>query len=225
MIIILLKNNRKRLFLFTSYDFKPLKTDIDMKYVLFILFFCSNCFYTNAQTRQGEVLSQEYCKQITEYYCKQYIVDEVLQVPDRKSVGIYIHPITAAKSGELTTVLYQCDSLHKKGLVFAFWNDYSTGIILPFKGYGFYNLDFEQAKELLNSLESLVDQENKILDDTPGNLVYKSDDLTFLFYNRIGDFGSCKGIRVWWKTFDSDWTVTNLQTTIKRFRKFFNSTK
>lgn len=192
-----------------------------MKTIPAIIFFSAIGLSSYAQTRQGDILSQERCKEITEYYCKQYIVDEVLKIPDRQSVGVYIYAITAAKSGELTTVLYQCNSLNKKGVVFAFWNDYSTGIVLPYKGFGFYGLDFDQAKELFNNLESLMDQDNKILDVDIGNLAYRSDDLTFLLYNKTADLGSSRAIRVWWKTFDSDWNQSNLRTTIKRFRKFF----
>jgi hypothetical protein len=169
-------------------------------------------------------MSQERCKEITEYYCKQYIVDEILKIPDRQSIGVYIYAITAAKSGEITTVLYECPSLNKKGVVFAFWNDYSNGILPSIKGYGFYNLELEDAKELFNHLESLMDKENKILTEYTGNLAYKSNDLTFLFYNS-GDVLIANPIRVWYNTFDSNWTQSNLRTTIKRFRKFFGLEK
>lgn len=185
--------------------------------------FCSILLFS--QTRQGDILSQERCKEITEYYCKQYIVEDILKVPDKQSIGVYIYAITAAKSGELTTVLYQCDEFNKKGLVFAFWNDYSANSVTSYKGYGLYHLDFEQAGKLLNELESIVGSKNKILDEPIGNLVYRSDELTFLFYNKQTEFGFKPVIRVWWNNFDSDWTISNLETTIKRFRKFFGLAK
>ena len=196
-----------------------------MKHLSFLAALLIFCYSVHSQTRQGDILSQERCKEITEYYCKQYIVDDILQIPDRKSTGVHISAITAAKSGELTTVLYQCNSLNKKGVVFTFWNDYATDIALPYKGYGFYGLDFDQAKELFSNLEMVLAQDNNILDENMGNLVYKSDDLTFLIYNKNGEFGSSKAIRVWWKTFDSDWTIKNLETTIKRFKVFFGLAK
>lgn len=185
--------------------------------------FCSILLFS--QTRQGDILSQERCKEITEYYCKQYIVEDILKVPDKQSIGVYIYAITAAKSGELTTVLYQCDEFNKKGLVIAFWNDYSANSVTSYKGYGLYHLDFEQAGKLLNELESIVGSKNKILDEPIGNLVYRSDELTFLFYNKQTEFGFKPVIRVWWNNFDSDWTISNLETTIKRFRKFFGLAK
>jgi hypothetical protein len=195
-----------------------------MKFILINLLLCSLYLASSSQTTQGDILSQEKCKAITEYYCKQYIIDEVLKVPDRQQVEVYISPITAAKSGELTTVLYHCNALNKKGVVFAFWNDYYTTSILPYKGLGFSNLDLEQAKKLFSNLESLMDQDNKILSNAEGNLAYKVDELTFLFCNSELMVGN-KPIRVWYKTFDSDWNQTNLRTTIKRFRKFFNISK
>lgn len=194
--------------------------------ILIIIIFFSG-LSTFAQTRQGDIMSQERCKEITEYYSKQYIIDEILKVQDRQSIGVYIDAITAAKSGELTTVLYQCDALNKKGLVFVFWNDFWTESTLPYKGFGFYDLEMDKANELFIQLETLMNQKNKVdaLNYSNGNIVYKSDDLTFLFYSKSIDLGSIIAVRVWYKMFDSDWTKTNLQTTIKRFRKFFDLTK
>ena len=65
-----------------------------------------------------------------------------------------------------------------------------------------------------------MNQPNKVLEYSMGNLVYKTEDLTFLFFKP--DFEvTTSNIRVWWKDFDSEWNQGNLQTTIKRFRKFF----
>ena len=193
-----------------------------MKSTPIILILCLFYFHSSGQTRGG-VLSQEDSKKITEYYCKQYIVDEVLRIPDRQSIDVYIDAITASTSGEITTVLYECSSLQKKGVVFAFWNDY-IDIRLPYKGYGFYNVEFEKAKKLFHDLEALMNQENRILTNSNGNLVFKSEDITFLFYNSNSVFDNLP-IRVWYKTFDSDWNQGNFRRTIKRFRKFFKLTK
>ena len=189
-----------------------------MKTISTILVICLFCFSSFGQTRGG-VLSQEESKKITEYYCKQYIVDEVLKIPDRQAVEVYIDAITASTSGEITTVLYECSSLQKKGVVFAFWNDYIDKL-LPYKGFGFCNLEFEKANVLFNDLVAVLNQENLILSNITGNLVFKSDDVTLLFSNS-GSFISKRTIRVWYDKFDSDWNQANLKTTIKRFRKFF----
>jgi hypothetical protein len=192
-----------------------------MKSIIAIFILGFICTASYGQTTEGAEFSQERCKKITEYYCKQYIVDEVLEVPGLlQGVEVYICPITAAKSGELTTVLYQCKPLHKQGVVFAFWNDYYLKSEQPYKGLGFYNLDIDKAKELFDNLESLMIQDHRILSEEFGNVVYKSGELTFLFYNSdllAGD----KPVRVWYGLFDSDWNQTTLLTTIMQFRHFF----
>ena len=193
-----------------------------MKTIPIILILCILYCSSSGQTRGG-VLSQEESKKITEYYCKQYIVDEVLKIPDRQSIEVYIDAITASTSGEITTVLYKCSSLKKKGVVLAFWNDY-IDILLPYKGFGFCNLEIEKANILFNDLEALMNQENLILANITGNKVFKSDNITLLFSNS-GSFLGKRTIRVWFDKFDSDWNQANLKTTIRRFRKFFNLTK
>lgn len=179
--------------------------------------------FSFGQTTQGGVLSQENSKEISEYYCKQFIVDEILKVPTGQPIRITIDVITAAKSGELATVLYECSTLQKAGLVFAFWNGLWNGIS-PYKGFGFYGFNFDDAKELLDSLEYLMNKGFTSPTSDSWNLVYKTKNLTFLFFDPNG-YSESSDIRVWWQTFDSDWNQNNLRTTIRRFRKFFNLPK
>jgi hypothetical protein len=198
-----------------------------IKQAFAILAICLFFYSALGQNNSGKVLDREANKMTGEYYSKQFIVDEVLKVGDRQIVEFYADAITGAHSGELTTVLYECKSLNKKGVVFVFWNNFVTGNNLRFQGYGFYHIDVEKAKELFNSLEAIMNQKGNALDYSVGNLTFKADDLTFLFYTGTAGDGSLvqEQIRVWYKDFDSDWYKANLKTTIRRFRKFFELEK
>lgn len=169
------------------------------------------------------IFVESWNKEIYEYYAKQYIVEEILKVQPGQTTEVYIDAITASKGGDISVVLYDSYPLKKKGVVFAFWNRNWNGIA-PYLGSGYYVLDLDQAKVLFAYLESILKQDNEILHYVTGNLIYKSEELTFLFYKTELDL-NYDPIRVWWKTFDSNWSQINLALTIKRFKKFFELNK
>lgn len=190
-----------------------------MKKYVAIFLFCSVTFPSFGQQNPG-IFVEAWNKEIYEYYAKQYIINELLKVQPGQTTEAYIDAITASKGGDLSVVLFDSYPLNKRGVIFAFWNRYWNGIT-PYLGSGYYFLEVEKAQELFNYLESLMKPEREILKYITGNLVYKTEDLTFLFYRTELDPGLYP-IRVWWETFDSNWSQMNLQLTIKRFRKFFN---
>src|SRR5260221_8354578 len=98
-------------------------------------------------------LAQAYNKEITQYMVKEFIIREVLQIPPRQTIEVEINALTSSASGELTTVIYDCQALKKRGLVFGFWNEHFNEHNLAYKGYAFKNFEFENAKEMLEELE------------------------------------------------------------------------
>lgn len=189
--------------------------------VLFLLI--ANFIHAQIKPSEGGILSQSYSKAITEYRAKEYLIKEVINTPNKVIVDLDISAITASGSGELTTIVYNCESQKKRGLLFVFWNDQVNDFNLRYKGYGFRHFEYNAAKDILDTLEVVIDQNKSILstenDVFSKNAVYKWDDLTFLFYKN--DFGS-NLIRVFWTGFDSEWNQSNFRTTKKRFEKFFN---
>jgi hypothetical protein len=174
---------------------------------------------------EGGIFSQMYSKEITEYRAKEYIVNEILQVPNKNIIEFEIISLTASKSGELTTVIYDCKALKKRGLIFAFWNEQINDFNTPYKGYAFKNFNYGEAKQFLDSISIVLEQKKGILsldnnENLSKNVAYKWDDLTFVFYK--GDIGG-NLIRVFWKGFDSEWNQLNLKTTKNRFDGFFHS--
>lgn len=196
-----------------------------MKNIVLVIWFLTITKFVQCQVNmmQGGILSQSYSKEITQYRVKEFIIREILQVPERKVIEVEINALTASKSGELTTVIYECKELKKRGLVFSFWNEHVNQYNLNYKGYAFRNFDFESAKILMDSLESVLDQKKAILaydnnEDLAKNAIFKYEDLIFIFYK---DETGSNLIRVIWNDFDSEWNQSNLKTMRRRFYKFF----
>ncbi len=196
-----------------------------MKNTILILSIVLYSFISNGQVNEsvGGVLSQEYSKEITEYKVKEFIVRNILELPDNNVVELEIDAITAAASGEITTVIYRCKELKKKGIVFGFYNPYVNEFNVKFNAYKFKNIDFDNAVKLLDELENVLDEKKSIIklsnnDGLTKNAIYKYDDLVFIFYK--SDFGT-NLIRVLWKDFDSEWNQSNLKATKRRFSRFF----
>lgn len=192
-----------------------------MKELSFIILLILNYCFSFSQINQsiGGIDSQEYSKEITEYKIKEFIVKNVLQLPEREVVEIEIDAITAASSGEITVVIYRCESQNKKGMVFSFWNLYVNEYNTKSVEYNFKHFPFDTANELLIELERVIDEKKPIVNSgSTKNAVYKFDDLIFIFYK--GDIGE-NLIRVLWDKYDSQWNQLNLKSTHKRFNTFF----
>ena len=200
-----------------------------MKNIVLIIFLSTSSLIAFSQVKEsvGGILSQEYSKEITEYKVKEFIVRDILELPDNKIVELEIDAITAASSGEITTVIYRCKELNKSGIVFGFYNPYINEFNVKFNAYKFKNFDFEDAVTLLNKLDNVMDEKKSIIklsnnDGYTKNAVYKHGDLIFIFYK--GGIGA-NLIRVLWNDFDSEWNQMNLKATHRRFNQFFDIKK
>lgn len=170
----------------------------------------------------GVLYLQPYSSEIAEYKVKEFIVREILMIPDKQTFEVEINSFTASTSGELMTVVFNCIQLNKRGLIFGFWNSYLNEFNIPYSGYAFKYFEFKKAKELLENLDvALVDKKTILSRDNANlskNAVYKSDDTIFIFHtNEVGT----NFIRVMWNGFDAGWNKTGVKTLQKRFDKFF----
>jgi len=164
------------------------------------------------------LISQEYSKEISEYSTKEYIVRDILCIPEGTLFGVEIDAITASNSGELTTVTYDCETLSKKGIVLTFWSGTLGNNNSSIGEYGFLNIEYDKAVDLFTKLEKVLKFKTSILDKGKNwNAVFRWEDLYFVFYYE----NSANKIRVFWNGFDSEWNQSNLKTTAKRFNKSF----
>lgn len=194
--------------------------------LIFTILFLTVGYVASAQVRgEAGLLSQSFSKLITEYRVKEFIVSELLDVPNKQVLEVEIDALTASASGELTTVIYYCRELNKKGLVFGFWDARVNDFNVRFKGYAFKHFDFETANELINNLDYVLEEKKSIiqLDNNAGlskNAIYKFDDVTFIFYK--SELGA-NLIRVIWGEFDSEWNQANVKAMSRRIKRFFDA--
>ena len=180
-----------------------------MKKIFFVLLLALS-FSAKAQFNANNYVSttdklfaQEYSKDATAYLTKVYIARQVLKLKDNDLTGFELDAITAAKSGELTTVLYNCPKLNQRGLVFVFYN---------YKHYSFYHFEYNEAKILMDRISSAVEDNKQVLDEV-NTSVLKANDIHLIFAE--------SNIRVVWEEYDSSWDKSNYKTTYRRFDKFF----
>ena len=187
--------------------------------IAFLLSIIQVITFAQVKSSAGGIFSQEFSKEITAYKVKEHIVKNILQVSDKELIDVKIDALTASSSGELTSVVYNCESQNKSGLIFAFWNQKFNENDTHFTQYSFKTLNLDQAKEFMNAFSKALSQaliNNGGHDNN--NVIYKYDDMTFIFY-----YSGLNGnlIRVLWGDFDSAWSQSNFDITLKRFNKFF----
>ncbi len=171
-----------------------------------------------AQYKEGSFfLAKEYSKDQSLYNGKTFIMNEVLG-KENNVIQFYLDPLAAANSGELTTLVYRCESKKKEGLVLGFygarWNDAGT----EYTSYGFKELPIKEANELLDRIEKEVENNIKFLEaDLNNNNIYFSyNDFNILIYKSSTAFLK---LRVYWSGFDSEWDISEFKKTKKRLAK------
>lgn len=167
-------------------------------------------------TNEGIFFAKEFSKEISLYKAKEFVIREVLNVSE-DIVKFEIDALAATSSGELTSLVYRCDSQDKEGLILGFYGYYWNEAGVVFEGYGFKNLQKEEATHLLNKIGSAIDDNAKYLTDDPSdsNVCFKHHDFTIL----ITTADETRRIRIFWKDFDADWGFAAFQRTKKRFEK------
>ena len=161
--------------------------------------------------------SKDWNKSNALYKGKFFLLHNIF-TPTNNLLKFEIEALAASNSGELTTLVYKCETQNKEGLVLGFFGDYWNEAGVIYTGYAFKTIPKDKAILLLDKLVKYVNDNYKYLDaDRDNNNVYfKEDDMEFLFYNPI--FNITK-IRVLWNGFDAEWDAFALFKTQKRLLK------
>lgn len=189
-----------------------------MKIKLLLVFvFIAQSILAQIPLHQSFILSQEFSKEISLYKAKSFLIQEVLMTSD-DIVHFEIDPLAASTSGELTSLVYSCKEKGQEGLILGFYGDFWNDNGTVYKGFAFKNLQKENALVLLRKLSEVLANENSYLSgDMDNNNVYiQFDDLYVLIYRNFEP-----RIRVFWKDFDSEWSIAAFNRTKKRFEKNF----
>ncbi|MEO8085300.1 MAG: hypothetical protein ABI763_00690 [Bacteroidota bacterium] len=163
----------------------------------------------------GALMAKEFSKEIALYRAKEFVIHEILG-ESNDIVQFQIDPLASATSGELTSLVYHCDSKNKEGLVLGFFGTYWNDAGVSFQGYKFKNLPKEQALLLLAKIDQAIEEHYKWLsnDSDNNNIYFQFEDLTILIYDNAGST-----IRIFWNKFDATWNGSAFDRTKKRFEK------
>lgn len=182
--------------------------------IILIVYFLNTSFAQYSISRS--LFAKEYSKDECLFKSKDFVIKEVLGDYSTNINKVVIEPLTAANSGELTTVYYESEDKNKEGLVLGFfgsrWNE--AGVI--FTSYAFKNWSKDIALEVMNKLRDAIVENQKYLSDyrnsNERNLYFKYGDMSFIIYYDL----SYK-IRVLWNDFDATWDYKSFEKTLKRF--------
>ncbi|MEO8146849.1 MAG: hypothetical protein ABI723_04380 [Bacteroidia bacterium] len=187
---------------------------------LLILLFTFQVVAGQVSTSTGIYFAKEYSKEIALYNAKKYVIENLFG-DSKDAVRFEMDPLSAASSGELTSLVYVCSEKNKEGMVLGFYNDNWNNAGVIYSAYAFKNLPKEKAIKLLDEIDSLINNNNEYFfkDNNTNNVYFHFDDMTFLLFNN--DNASTK-IRVFWNGFDSEWDFTAFKRTKKRLQKKLN---
>lgn len=185
--------------------------NLTMKFILFLLLITVNSY---SQINFSFIRAQEYNKEKAQFLAKKFISNEILDIKNN-TVKFELDPLTAAQTGDLITLYYNCLEQKKEGLLFCFFGEYWDQNGTEYQGYAFKNLDTVKALELLTLIQNSMDKNEKFLkDDSNNNIVFKYDDLEIIISYSSQTLHQ---IRVFWNGFDSTWDATAFSRTKRRF--------
>ena len=160
--------------------------------------------------------AKEFSKDKALFEAKKFLMNEVIGTSEN-DVSFNIIPLAAAKSGELTTLIYSCESKSLEGIVLGFYGHYWNKEGVHYTGYGFRNLDRDHAIAFLNKITSSLENNRKFLrkDNNNNNIIFQYEDIKVMLSTNI----TSNKIRLFWNNFDSTWEETAYGRTINRFTR------
>lgn len=177
----------------------------------------NNLLFSQVKTNNNSVwVAKEFSKDVALYNSKNFLFKNVL-VSTTEVVQFEIIPLAAASSGELTTLLYKCESKQKEGLVLGFYGNFWNDAGVLYQGYAFKNFEKDKAIEFLNKIQTGIEDNKKFINDEAdnNNIYFKYDDIDVLIWSSSQTYT----IRLFWNGFDSSWEKTAFDRSKKRFEK------
>ena len=164
----------------------------------------------------NEWTAKEFSKEISLFKSKEFLFKNVLGSTEQ-IVPFEVIPLAAASSGELTTLLYKCETKNKEGIILGFYGDYWNEAGVLYQGYSFKNLEKDKAIEFLNKIVASIEENKKFLNENGdnNNIFFKYDDMDVLIWTNLGTYS----IRIFWQGFDSTWEKTAFERSKRRFEK------
>ena len=188
-----------------------------LKLSIVLVFVFNNLIYAQVKLNHNNIwTAKEFSKEISLFKSKEFLFNSVLGSSEQV-VKFEVTSLAAANSGELTTLLYKCESKQKEGLILGFYGDYWNEAGVLYQGYSFKHLEKDRATELLNKIKTSLEENSKFLEDKSdnNNIYFKYDDMDILIWTIGGSYS----IRIFWQGFDSTWEKTAFERSKRRFEK------
>lgn len=184
--------------------------------ILSILSSFTFCFSQVKVNSNNVWTAKEFSKEISLFKSKEFLFKNVLGSTE-EIVPFEVIPLAAASSGELTTLLYKCETKNKEGIILGFYGDYWNEAGVLYQGYSFKNLEKDKAIEFLNKIVASIEENKKFLNENGdnNNIFFKYDDMDVLIWTNLGTYS----IRIFWQGFDSTWEKTAFERSKRRFEK------
>ena len=184
--------------------------------ILSILSSLTFCFPQVKVNSNNVWTAKEFSKEISLFKSKEFLFKNVLGSTEQ-IVPFEVIPLAAASSGELTTLLYKCETKNKEGIILGFYGDYWNEAGVLYQGYSFKNLEKDKAIEFLNKIVASIEENKKFLNENGdnNNIFFKYDDMDVLIWTNMGTYS----IRIFWQGFDSTWEKTAFERSKRRFEK------
>ena len=187
------------------------------KLSIVLLIIANNLIFSQVKINSNNIwTAKEFSKEISLFKSKEFLFKNVLGSTEQ-IVPFEVIPLAAASSGELTTLLYKCDTKQKEGLIWGFYGEYWNEAGVLYQGYSFKNLEKEKAMEFLNKIVASIEENKKFLNESGdnNNIFFKYDDMDVLIWTNAGTYS----IRIFWQGFDSTWEKTAFERSKRRFEK------
>lgn len=191
------------------------------KFICILLFMNSTFLHSQTMAKSNNIFTaKEFSKDIALYNSKKFLFKDVIGSSE-EIIQFEVIPLAAASSGELTTLLYKCESKQLDGLVLGFYGNYWNEAGVLYQGFAFKNLEKKKAIDFLNKIENAIESNSKFLKDNNdnNNISFKYEDIDVLIWTTLGSYT----IRIFWNGFDSTWEKTAYERSKRRFERKIKS--
>ena len=167
----------------------------------------------------ANMAKKEMAKQISQFRSKEFIINKIIGDADDREIKFETESLASDDSGGLISVAFNCDEVNERGLLLAFFGENRDQNGYFGNAYAFRYLPLEEAKEVLDRLEKVRNENSKYLSESSNvnNVYVQHKDIKFVFYRDMGN-----QIRVFWNGFEVIWEQTAFDRTKRRLNKWFN---
>jgi hypothetical protein len=185
-----------------------------VKLLIVSLIIC-NSLLGQVATGDGFSYAKEFNKDVLFSKAKAFLIKDVLGNSEG-AAQFEIEALSTTSAKEVSAIVYKSDAKAKEGLLLAFYSDYWTSTGTLTQGFAFKNLPKVKAIGLLSVITRTIDQQKDYLSKNSdnNNIYFQYDDFTVLIY-----YSMETKIRIIWKTFDSEWPLSAIKASVKRFEK------